>query len=611
MPEEVTASFSRLDVKIGNNALTGDLEMALAEIEVENNLYLPDAFTLRFHLSSLEGNLMDIPDDVMKNYLSEGKTVVISEKENGKNNVIFDGEICSVGLEFSEYMPSGQLFAVAQGYDRSHRLHRGRNTKTFIQSSVSDAAKKVIQGAGLRASVDSTSGVQDYIIQSNQTDWEFLWQLAHQVGYELYVKESTVNFKKPQENRGATIDLEWGIDLSQFRTRSSLAFQESAVTVRGWDIKTKKAIVGKASTGKGGPKTQDTRSGIQQAKDAFKESSVLVLDKPVQTQAEAEKMAQSLIDSLTGTFIQAEGVTDHGMSNIVPGVKVKISGIGKRSGDYYITATTHRYTGHEGYTTSFVVGGRRSNTMTENFEGGSKHTGLAHVEGVVVGLVSNIKDPDGYSRIKLKFPWLDDKLESDWVRIAFPGAGSDRGLHWLPEVNDEVLVAFEHGDIHRPYVLGGLWNGKDKPPDGGNKSAVGGDGKVKLRTLKSREGLNLEINDESGKKSISIGDKQGSNKITIKSDGKEIEILSNGDINIKGTSGKVTVEARELELKASTNLKMSAGQKLEISAGTDLLMKGGMNASVEAGLKMEVKGLQTSIQGKAMTEVKGPLVKIN
>src|SRR5271170_858207 len=79
--------------------------------------------------------------------------------------------------------------------------------------------------------------------------------------------------------------------------------------------------------------------------------------------------------------------------------------------------------------------------------------------GVAVGIVSNNKDPMNLGRVRMKFPWLSDDHESDWTRMASLMAGPGRGAYFLPEVNDEVLVAFEHGDVRRPYVIGGMWNG--------------------------------------------------------------------------------------------------------------------------------------------------------
>ena len=609
MPK-VSASWSRLDVKLAGNNISPDMERDLAEIEVENNLYLPDAFTLRFHLSSLDDQLYDMPDADLISYLAQGSEVVIYENYEGSNNVIMDGEVTSVGLEFSDLVPSGQLMAVVQGYDRSHRLHRGRNTMTYNQMSYTDIVSKIARTANLKVDADATSGVPEYVIQSNQTDWEFLWQLANRVGYRLYVNEKTLFFKKGDTLPSPIAQLQWGIDLAQFRYRSSLAFQEGTVIVRGWDPANKQAIVGQATSGSGMPETQDSDPGTGRAEKAFGESKLLIADRPVRDQSEAQEMAQSLMDAITGDFVQAEGVTNHGFSKVVPGECIEIKDLGKRSGKYFVTATSHRYTSHEGYTTKFVVGGGRSKTLTEYFQGGGGNSGLARIQGVVIGQVTNNNDPEDLSRVKVEFPWLDEKVESDWARVVAPGAGPERGMHWLPEVDDEVLIAFEHGDIHRPCVLGGLWSKPDAPP--ANNSEVAGDnGKVTQRSLVSREGLNLTIYDEPGSLAIAMADKDGGNSITIKSDDKVIEILSGGDINISGAQGTITIEGQEVAIKSTANLTIEAGQKLEITAGTDLALKGNMNTSIEGGIQMNVKGTQAVVEGSAMTEVKAPMVMIN
>src|SRR5213078_4636927 len=87
----------------------------------------------------------------------------------------------------------------------------------------------------------------------------------------------------------------------------------------------------------------------------------------------------------------------------------------------------------------------------------------ASIFGVEIAIVTNVKDPDQAGRVKICFPRLPGKPESDWARVAQPAGGDGRGFYWLPAVNDEVLVAFERGQANRPYVIGSLWNGKDKP----------------------------------------------------------------------------------------------------------------------------------------------------
>lgn len=87
-----------------------------------------------------------------------------------------------------------------------------------------------------------------------------------------------------------------------------------------------------------------------------------------------------------------------------------------------------------------------------------------YVKGVAVAIVTQNKDEDGLCRVKVRFPWHDKPRESYWARLAMPMAGDGRGTVFIPEVDDEVLVAFEREDLRFPYVLGALWNGKDKPP---------------------------------------------------------------------------------------------------------------------------------------------------
>src|SRR6516162_486840 len=110
--------------------------------------------------------------------------------------------------------------------------------------------------------------------------------------------------------------------------------------------------------------------------------------------------------------------------------------------------------------------------MTESIidilsQGRDREAQASKIYGLVVGIVTNNKDPDGLGRIKVKFPWLDDKLESWWARLAYPMVGKKMGFFYLPEINDEVLVGFEHGDVRFPYILGSLYNGVDKPPAAG------------------------------------------------------------------------------------------------------------------------------------------------
>lgn len=189
----------------------------------------------------------------------------------------------------------------------------------------------------------------------------------------------------------------------------------------------------------------------------------------------------------------------------------------------------------------------------------------SRVSGVVVGVVTNIQDPAGLGRVKVKFPWLSDSEESYWARVATPMAGKDRGFYFLPEVEDEVLMAFEHGDARFPYVLGALWNGQDKPPEKND------DGKNNIRSIKSRSGHVVRLDDTNGKEKIEIVDKSGQNSMIFDTGNNTIKITSNKDITLSAAQGTITIEAQKIQIKSKADIS------IEASAGMDMKASGTMN----------------------------------
>lgn len=195
-----------------------------------------------------------------------------------------------------------------------------------------------------------------------------------------------------------------------------------------------------------------------------------------------------------------------------------------------------------------------------------------NIYGVAIGIVTNNSDPDGRGRVKVNLPWRGENDESYWARIASPMAGNERGIVFYPEVGDEVLVAFERGDINYPYVIGALWNGLDKPPE------TNADGKNNIRKIRSRSGHELIFNDDdkakkekieihtkgghkiilddsSGNEKIEIVDKSGNNKIIIDSVQKSIAMES---------AMKLTIKANVVEIEGSTSLTLKSNAALTI-----------------------------------------------
>jgi uncharacterized protein involved in type VI secretion and phage assembly len=171
--------------------------------------------------------------------------------------------------------------------------------------------------------------------------------------------------------------------------------------------------------------------------------------------------------------------------------------------------------------------------------------------GIVIGIVNDLDDPLKLGRVRVTLPHLADQM-SDWARIATPMGGKDRGWVLKPEVGDEVLVAFEHGDPRRPSIIGAFWSSADPPPPDDGKTTDNN-----WRFFRSRSGHLLKFDDTSGAERIEIVGKDGAHKLVIDVSGKKIEIsCSSGDLSLSAPSGKVAIDARQIDITASAALTL-------------------------------------------------------
>lgn len=242
--------------------------------------------------------------------------------------------------------------------------------------------------------------------------------------------------------------------------------------------------------------------------------------------------------------------------------------------------------------------------------------------GVVTGVVTNNQDPDGLGRVKLRFVWLGEEAESNWARRALLMGGAEMGTYFLPEVDDEVLVAFEHGNPDYPIVLGSLWNGTAKPPEAVEE-------KNNMRTIRSRSGHTVRFDDTEGAEKIEIIDKTTKNSIVFSSADNTLTLLADADITIRSATGKVVIDAKAgveitsgaalsakaeqgVAIEAGTEAALKSGTTLEVSAGTNGTVKSGANLEVSAGANGAFKAAANGdVNAGAILTVKGSLVNIN
>ena len=575
---------------------------AVREVVVDTSLHLPDMFSISLDDPTL--HWIDYP------LLDIGKSVEISGKAAGGSTttrLITKGEITAIEPELIE---GTGTTVIIRGYDKSHRLHRGKKTRVFLQMTDSDIVKKIAAESNLTSQVEATSKVHDHVFQDYQTDMEFIRGRAQRNGYYTYVEDGKLHFCREVSSSGQVVVLEWGKNLIDFQARFTTAEQVNKAVVHGWDVEKKQAIIGEKTTPRGTPTVNGENHGGKVAQNAFNiQTEEVTNNQPVWSQAEAEVMAQSILDEKCHTLFQAEG-TCNGNPGVRAGAEIEIKGIGQRfSGRYLVTRAIHCYD-VSGYNVKFEVSGYRANTLSQLL---TSHDDSKY--GVVVGIVTNANDPKNLARVKVKYPTISDQLESDWARLLTPMAGAERGFEFIPEVNDEVLVAFEYNDINRPYILGSLWNGKDKPPDPG---AVASDGKVNKRIIHSRSGHIVTLDDTDGKEKISIIDKTGNNSIEIDSVKNTLTIKTDGAISME-TQDDITFKGKNINLDATMNASMKAQSNLNLEATSKATLKGTMGTDVQSDGQVNVKatgmttveGMTTTVKANTALTIQGTLVKIN
>lgn len=553
-----TASIQRV-IEIDGRELDSGVESQLESALVVERLAMPDMFALVFR---------DPDRDVIKQAGIEvgvGITVLATSTTGDEPEPLIKGEV--TGIE-TEYDALGSR-AVVRGYDRSHRLTAGRRTATFQNVKYSDVASQIASDAGLEADVDDSGGTVEHLLQANQTNLDFLYELAHRIGFDCRVDDRTLRFKKPVESSGAPgegdftsedpIQLVWEHNLLEFRARMSAVAQVSDVKVRGWDVNGKKAIIGQADVAATNAQVSMTAADLASKVGG---ASTTVADHPGGTQEALDELARARGQQVGSAAFEAAAVAV-GSPALKAGTAVSVSGVDPAlEGKWVITAARHEF-GNGPYRTALEFSGRQDRSILGLVSQGSGNARERYY-GVAIGIVTDNNDPDKLARVKVKYPWLSDDAESWWGRVMAPGAGKDCGVVWLPQVGDEVLVAFEHGDIRFPMVLGGLWNGVDTVPfDYGQGLDAG---KVTYSGFVSRTGHEISFVESSGKSQISLKSEDGAVTVVLDQTNKTVSVQS---------SDKVVIDAQgDVEIKAGGSLKLNAQSSIEIQATGQTSIKG-------------------------------------
>jgi phage protein D/phage baseplate assembly protein gpV len=576
MAEQQQPHTATFQIEVDGTPLPVAASQQLISAYVDDSRHLPDMFSLTFrdpHREILGAAHLTIGSRI--------RIAVVTEAVPSGEPLVA-GEVTAVEAEYD----AAGAFTVLRGMDESHRLFRGRRTETYLNVTYADIAKQVAARAGLTTgTIDSTPAVHPHVAQANVSDWQFLQELATEVGYEVDVRDGALGFHRPQTSATAPgagglrsadpLQLVHGSNLLRYRAIVTAASQVEDVQVRGWDPSNKRAVVATAPAQTTSAALSVTPAGLAKK---FGGGRHVGVDVPYATQQDVDRAALALADRIASSFAELEGLA-RGNPKLKAGSAVSLSLVGDPfDGKYTVTSSRHTYDPDNGYRTAFTVSGRHERSMLGLAGGLNGASASRSVPGVVVGQVSDVNDPDSLGRVKLTFPWLSDTYVSDWTRTCQDGAGSARGAVVLPEVNDEVLVAFDQGDVRRPYVVGGLHNGVDKAPTGASLVDAS-TGAVRRRGFVSKKGHSVVFFDDDSKQGVALMTGDQGLRLSLNQSTTTVRVTSSGSVEISG----------------STDVK--------ISAGTDL--------TLEAKSSLTLSGAKVSVKAQGPVEVTGTPIKLN
>jgi len=513
----------RFDVRLSGVTLAADLADQVLSLTVETDLDLAGSFSLslRNHDNSLlDSALLDV-----------GKTVEIHLGYAHDLVPAFLGEVAAIEPSFPA---DGPPTITVSGYDKSYRLrHTQPEPRSYVGGNDSLLAAKIAAENGLVPIVDPVPFLADRV--QVETDMAFLKACAEQYFFDVYVEWDRLHFHFPRPQLSAHT-LEWGKNLNSFSPRISATGLAGVQQVRVYNQELAQALTVTMLAMDLDPENLLERLGssASQLLMSFVRKGVRrqSIGNPVQAAAVAKAILSNLLEGIyegSGSCI--------GIPALSAGRYVTIAGVGKRfSGTYRLRKVTHRIDGN-GFRTDFSITQRGHSSLLgllrKKLVEAPSPNQAERFYGVVLAVVEDNSESRAGSvtpaigRVKVGFPGLGDTFKSGWAPCVRPMAGDGTGFYALPDKGDQVLVAFEHGELSKPYVLGALWTALRKPP------ASNVDGLNTQKVFKSRAGHTITFDDTAGTAVLTIS--------------------SAGDLVIKAT-GQISLEA----VGGTTGIAMTA-----------------------------------------------------
>jgi Rhs element Vgr protein len=568
-------------------------EYHITEIEVKRELNKIPVATIVV----LDGDPADVEFPISEGGdFVPGKTIKITAGYHQTEETIFEGVIASQGLRIPEdEMSELTIHCVAT----AAKLTTNRKNQFFAEVKDSDIMSKLIGDAGLTADVASTTAKHERIIQFDATDWDLLLMRADLCGMVVDVDDKKVKVVKPAES-AAVLTLTHGSDIITCDLNVDSRFQYGGVTNKTWDM-SGNTVVEKTAAEPSLP-TAGNLTG-KKLSDVLGTSDFMMHSVGVFDEAEIQSMADSRLLRSRLSLMRGK-LSFVGHAAVKPNTCVELKGLGARfNGTVYVTGVHHQLK-NTSWDTEITIGlnpATFAETQRDVMVPSSSGM-LPGVNGLQIGVVKQIdSDPENETRILIDLPMVIGSGDGVWARQALYYGTNGAGNFFMPEIGDEVAVAFLNGDPRYPIIVGSLYSQKHPPaytPDAPNT--------IKAITTNSK----MKIEFEDVKKIITIWT-PNQNYIEINDDKQSITILDE-------TQNKMVMDPKGITWDTPKDFKLTATGKIEIKAQQTITMEAtqdfkikGLNVTSEASVANTMKGATAEVNGSGTCTIKGGMVMIN
>ena len=581
----------------------GEQILAYEQYTLNQNLGAHNTFELTCRLEMLENAAGEITAD-SQNFLGETITIrtVSAFESEDYSPFEFKGIITKVKNNKNVKKPNSDVI-IFSGFSTSIIADDGRHYTSYIDTALPDILSTTFQAydqSKLTTNINPTnSDVLHYSVQHKESAFTYASRLACQYGEWFYYDGQQLVFGSPESSD--VIDLKYGVNLQEFSVNlipSPLNYKfftndyltEESLEKSTLEVSTGAEGLNAIVSGKSDQiYTKETNYFVNTFNDPQHRQR---FDKQVESFKKAEESKQ----------VQITGICDN--PGVYIGKVINVIDGEINQGSYRITSVDHFANENGDYINSFEGVSASANTypLTDPSSFPVSNTQIAKV-------IDNV-DPDGMSRVIVQFPWqVTSNTFSPWLRVLTPHSGANKGMHFIPEINDEVIIGFEGGNAERPYVMGSFYTGVNKPEEWQTDAN-------NVKAIRTRSGHTIELNDTEGEEKINIYDNDGS---IITFDTQEKSLTINATENLKLSAKNIQLVAQEnIDIQAQGNLQTATegDTSILVQGSTTVQSTGTVDVSSDAGIAIEatssaeLKGQSVNVEGKTKATLKGMQTKV-